>query len=248
MNDDTRGRQDRKLNEFARRSFRNVADRDYIASRMSFRATLWQQFLWLGLQAVEKYLKGVFLFNRISSKQVGHDLSKALRQANRLPFEMKLSDSAREMVGYLDRQAQYVRYLEFSYVIGGPQLLPALDRLVWEIRRYCQVIDEEVLAEIESSLDSPFHEFQIPGGVLETIVQDPEHPARSHLIWKNLYFGLRSRGKVSMRRRFYTENAPLFLNPEVLDKVLEYVHLPSSVVNAYRETQNRKELDPDGDE
>ena len=36
---------DAKLNDFAKRSFRDVADQDYIAARMSYRANLREPFL-----------------------------------------------------------------------------------------------------------------------------------------------------------------------------------------------------------
>jgi hypothetical protein len=42
------------LNDFAIRSFRDVADGDYIVARMAHRATLVPQFLWSSLQAIEK--------------------------------------------------------------------------------------------------------------------------------------------------------------------------------------------------
>jgi hypothetical protein len=44
-----------RVNDFAIRSFRDTADCDYISARMAFRARLIPQFLWSGLQAIEKY-------------------------------------------------------------------------------------------------------------------------------------------------------------------------------------------------
>ena len=48
---------DRELNSWAFRSFRDIADGDYIAARMAYRAQLPVQFLWASQQAIEKYLK-----------------------------------------------------------------------------------------------------------------------------------------------------------------------------------------------
>ena len=56
---------DRLVNDFATRSFREIADGDYIAARMSFRALLVPQFLWQSLQAMEKYLKCILVLNPI---------------------------------------------------------------------------------------------------------------------------------------------------------------------------------------
>ena len=47
------------VNEFAVRSFRDVADGDYIAARMACRAALVTQFQWSSQQAVEKILKAL---------------------------------------------------------------------------------------------------------------------------------------------------------------------------------------------
>ena len=55
---------DALLNDFAERSFRDMADGDYIAARMACRAALVTQFLWASQQAVEKYLKGILLFSQ----------------------------------------------------------------------------------------------------------------------------------------------------------------------------------------
>ena len=44
--------QDRHLNSWAFRSFRDIADGDYIAARMAYRAQLPAQFLWASQQAL----------------------------------------------------------------------------------------------------------------------------------------------------------------------------------------------------
>ncbi|MBU0482592.1 MAG: hypothetical protein KKG47_15985 [Proteobacteria bacterium] len=81
------------LNDFAIRSFRDVADSDYIAARMAYRAQLVQQFLWSGLQAMEKYLKCILLLNRIKAKNVRHDLAVALRL-----IEIKMNNLKRSTI------------------------------------------------------------------------------------------------------------------------------------------------------
>ena len=63
------------INNFAIRSFRDVADYDYISARMLYRAKLVPQFLWSSLQSIEKYLKCILLLNRIKANKVGHNLA-----------------------------------------------------------------------------------------------------------------------------------------------------------------------------
>ncbi len=50
----------------------------------------------------------------------------------------------------------------------------------------------------------------------------------------NLFYGTSSRKTVSVLTHFYSENAPLSLYPDILDHVLEYIHIPNDVVKAYR--------------
>src|SRR5215468_6849430 len=79
---------DALVNDFALRSFRDMADGDYIAARMACRAALLPQFLWASQQAVEKYLKCILLLNRIDAREAYHDLGKAL---DRIDASGKLS-------------------------------------------------------------------------------------------------------------------------------------------------------------
>lgn len=74
-----------RLNSFASRCFRDVADRDYISARMCYRAGLISQFHWAALQAFEKYYKAILLYNRIKAKNVRHDLSLAQKHAEKAP-------------------------------------------------------------------------------------------------------------------------------------------------------------------
>jgi HEPN domain-containing protein len=48
--------------------FREQADKDYIVARSCYRMNLREQFLWASLQACEKYLKGILLFNERSAR------------------------------------------------------------------------------------------------------------------------------------------------------------------------------------
>ena len=237
------------LNDFATRSFRDVADYDYIAARMAYRAHLGPQFLWCSLQAIEKYLKCILLLNRIPAKKLGHDLGRALELVeNRAPFKLRLRTEAREFIKHLDTYGRF-RYLETPFYIMGLQLMQ-LDRAVWDIRRYCRVLDYEIrLADgrikhmldveirmIEDSETKPPQAFRFVGeGMLEKIVANKKHPAREPLIWQNLFFGKKPRKRIHVRTYSYSSNSPLSMRPEILDDVLNYVFLPKDVIAAYRD-------------
>jgi hypothetical protein len=103
------------LNNFATRSFRDVADYDYIAARMAYRAKLIPQFLWSGLQAIEKYLKCILLLNRIPAKTLRHDLGRALELVETgAPFKLRLREPGRELIRHLDTYGRF-RYLETPF-------------------------------------------------------------------------------------------------------------------------------------
>ncbi len=242
------------LNDFATRCFRDVADHDYIAARMAYRASLFQQFHWASLQAIEKYLKAILLFNRIEAKDVNHDLEKAMRHARMLPFAIRMSESSEKFIEHVDTFGRF-RYLESSFYIYGPKLVQ-LDKTVWEIRRYCKPIDYEsksptgdpinmMKVELEtisrSETENP-RKFKLLGGALENVIAKRDHPGRSALIWQNAFFGSSKRWqrKVIMPIYFHSTNAPLTLHPEILDEVLRYVFLPKEIVNAYRQELARR--------
>jgi len=91
------------LNDFAIRSFRDTGDYDYVCARMAYKAQLYPQFLWSGLQAIEKYLKCILLLNRIEAKNVYHDLEAALQLLKKdAPFEIRLSEPSLQFIKYFD--------------------------------------------------------------------------------------------------------------------------------------------------
>ena len=237
-----------ELNSFATRCFRDVADRDYICARMCYRASLISQFHWSALQAFEKYFKAILLYNRIKAKNVGHNLVHARELSKKVPFEIELSETSENLLGHLDTYGRF-RYLETSYFTKGPKLFE-LDKAVWELRRYCRVLNytsrnhkNELVPMLEPELNGikyyakrPPQEFTIIGGALERIIGKSSDPARTHLVWQNAFYGRSRRKSVSIPTYLYAENSPLFLNPKILDDVLEYVHLPKEVIDAFRKS------------
>ena len=183
------------INEFAIRSFRNTGDFDYIAARMAYKAKLYPQFLWSGLQAIEKYLKCILLLNRIKAKNIMHDLSAALDAAEQsLPFQILLSDESRKIIEYFDTYGRF-RYFETPYHIYGEYLIK-LDKAVWELRRYCKLINydsklsdgtkqsqlDHELAIISQSEKEPPQNFKGINGELENLIADKRNPTREFLI------------------------------------------------------------------
>ena len=235
------------LNDFAIRSFRDIADGDYIAARTAFRCALYQQFFWASQQAVEKYIKCILLLNKIPAKSMGHKLLYGLEKIdNEGKFQLRLSPESHKLIEHLSTYGSH-RYFETSYYSMG-FVFYVLDRTIWELRRYCTVLNysfekadgqrkemlEIELRRIEQSENDLPQRFVLSGGYLEKIIKDGEHPARRALLWKNLFFGKSRRKKVSHSGRFHAGNAPLFLHPEILDEVCKYVFIPKDIVKAYK--------------
>ena len=145
---------DRRINDFAIRAFRDMADRDYLTARLACRSDLIPQFLWSSHQAIEKYLKCILLLNRIRGKTVGHDLTKALKLTERLPFKVDLSTRSQKFIDHVATYGEF-RYLDVSTFAEGHALVN-LDFAVWELRRYCQVLNvfgKKLIAVEQEMLD-----------------------------------------------------------------------------------------------
>lgn len=233
---------DALLNNFATRSFRDMADEDYISARLAFRARLIPQFLWASLQAIEKYLKCMLVLNRIPASR-GHDLGEIfVAFEKKKPFEINLSSRSRKFLEFLDTYGRH-RYFESSWYVMGEEILD-LDRAVWEVRRYARILQYELRGTDGSKLSAlPIelahnieaeslhpHDFHIAGGRLESILEKKDHPARAPLIWQNGFFGRSHRRSVKLQTGLQSANSPLTLHPELLDEVLKYVWLPKDVV------------------
>lgn len=248
---------ERWINGFATQSFRDQADRDYIAARLACRHELIPQFLWASHQTIEKYLKAILLYNRIKATRVGHDLDAALDLTRKLPFAIDLSDRTRKFVRHLAEVGEY-RYIDVPYHIDGHVLID-LDLAVWELRRYCQVLNvfgkklppeeqlllDKALTNLAKSSNEPRHRFRLDGGLLETILSNPKHPSRSALLWQNATYGVRHRSTVRVKAHLHAQNSLLYLYPEMLDELLKYVFIPGKLIEAYRVHLESIKIKPD---
>ena len=235
------------LNDFAIRSFRDMADGDYVVARMAYRAHLPAQFMWSALQAVEKYLKCILVLNRVKTTGLGHDLKRALARAEtQLPFKLELSERSREIIRHLDTYGRF-RYFESSYHVRDLEMTK-LDLAVWELRRYCANLNYSLtlpdgkkksmlnleLKAIEESGKHHRVRYTRIGGVLEKIVRGKKSVQRDALVWQNPCFGRLARQTIRPLNYLQSANSPLSLHPEILDEVLKYVYLPKEAIDAYR--------------
>lgn len=227
------------INDFATKSFRDFADQDYISARVAYRNEFDQQFRWCSLQAVEKYLKAILLYNDTSAKSLGHDLVKALKRVESIPdLEFSLPADAREFVEYLNNYGAD-RYLSYPTHVPYNALI-ALDKTVWYIRRYCFYMRGEIethdgkkipllpsrIQEVKNAAYEQYpHRYRILGGYLEQII-DKRLPAYGFLVWKNFYFGkLKKHAIKNFRNRISSTNPAHSLYPEIfaeLDKLVDF--------------------------
>ena len=248
---------DRSINSFATQSFRDQADRDYIAARLACRSELFPQFLWSSQQAIEKYIKAILLYNRIKAPKIGHDIAVAMSLTTRLPFAIELSSRSKAFIKHIADCGEY-RYIDIPYYVEG-YLLVDLDLTVWELRRYCQVLDvfgkilqpedaallSRAQDELSRSENGPHYKFRVHGGFLEKILDNRKHPSRSALLWQNAVYGVRKRSTVRVKHHLHAQNPMLYLYPEMLDELLKFLFIPPKLEKGYRDHLASIQANPD---
>jgi HEPN domain-containing protein len=242
------------INDFVTRSFRDVADKDYIAARISHRYGLDQQFLWFAEQALEKYLKAILLYNRTCTKNLNHRLSdacKAVLAISDIPFDFPEDVTA--FVDYLNTQGPN-RYFEHPYYLMGEECLK-LDRSVWHIRRYCyqmrhsiKKLDGTIVnllpfeikkVQHEFTLKKP-HKYTLIGGYLETVLKDKSSTLQKQLVWKNFYYGTYKKKVIKNYTRRMTSAKPThFLHPDAFEELDKLVRF-SPVVRRHFKTNGKQ--------
>jgi len=241
------------VNDFAIRSFRETADKDYITARMAYRARLIQPFLWSALHCLEKYIKGILLLNRVEAHR-GHSVLPGIERMKRHgKFEIDLSTDTVKFIKNLEEYGAEFRYYEVSYTTMPFDII-RLDRAVWEIRRYCQPLDYDIVDMNGKTVNLLALELErvhrakakhekgtcVMGGVLESIIAKKEHPARGSLIWNNLFFGPSRRKGVKIQSNWESGNSPFFLHPEIIDEVIKYVYIPKNIAEGVRQFAKQK--------
>jgi len=198
------------LNTIAKENFRDQADQDYICARINYRMKFREQFLWAGLQALEKYFKAILLFNGNSARwenaadkngrgEFGHNLTRLFAAVTLIKeLVVETPEWFSQFISYLEKFG-INRYLTSNTYILGEEL-GKLDESIWTIRRYCRNIHwapkgKDLCELIVSGINKPENREQprkyIPfHGVLETILKSSQNdPARKSLIWNNQQYG-----------------------------------------------------------
>ena len=213
-------------------SLRDLADKDYISARMSYRVELTDQFLWSGLQTLEKYLKATLLLNNVSTLGLSHRLDKGFQRL--LKLQSATFDFPQGMAEFIEYLSSYGnnRYWEFpSHTVGYE--LSDLDLAVWNIRRYCQPITEPGVYEFLNSpeLKKNRHRVRLAGGFLESVlVEERKRNLRKPLVWKNGCYGSRSRDVIkNYPIRIGFTNPVQFRDPSCYLALKDYVQFPREV-------------------
>lgn len=232
--------------DFANRSFRDLADQDYVSARVAYRNEFDQQFRWCALQAIEKYLKAILLYNRVSAKGLGHDLSKALRRVNGvIDLEFSVPSDVEKFIDYISVYGAD-RYLSHPTHLKDSALL-TLDKSVWYIRRYCffmrQVLktrsgEKELFELNKQEVTNPYfeehpHNYKILGGYLERVI-DKRLPAYADLVWKNFFYGRVRKHKISFGFRVSSQNPTHELHKDVFDTLDSLVDFPKAIKMIYK--------------
>lgn len=224
--------QEAYVDDFVKGCFRDTADADYISARACYRLGLIDQFLWLGTQAIEKYLKGILLLYGKDTRRIQHNLTKALDRVETIPdISWDFSAELREFLAHLTTYGND-RYFVIPRARKGRELFQ-MDNAVWSVRRYCQCLShthgwkskepgktsvEAYVAWLASDecKRSP-HRFRLlVKGYLEEVLLTAKHPAqREQLVWKNLYYGRRRKKLVRYRKVVSFSRPAHFMHPDI---------------------------------
>ena len=235
------------LNEIAIYCFRNIADNDYISARTLFRYDLIHQAYWSSLQAIEKYLKSILLFNGMKTNNLSHDLNKSLNLINSIKeLKFVLPSDVISFIDVINNEGSN-RYFEYPYGFEKLSLFK-LDKTVWHIRKYCFHMKGSVksngklvellpfsLMQIEDKKysESPY-KYKINNGELEKILGNNKSFKREQLIWNNKYYGARKKGKIFVKHDIATYgNPPHFLDKKMFNEVKEYVKFGGPVLEYF---------------
>jgi hypothetical protein len=232
------------LSDYAQRSFRNQADRDYVAARLVWRARLVNVFLWLALQAVEKYLKGILLFRCEEIKSYDHNVAHALGAVRNLRgLGFRIPQHNTRFIEYLSEWGPN-RYLDFPFHVVGTELWD-LDWTVWHVRRFCQdfllmpgdadrydrafaILDLRTARLADTTRPT---DFRVARGGLEEILERGEPLMRTALVWHNPCYGRRSKKPPPPQIYSAFENPTHVMHPRILLPLLKrLVPLPKEIV------------------
>jgi HEPN domain-containing protein len=234
---------------FVNRSFRDVADGDYIAARSLYKLELFPQFLWSAQQSIEKYLKSILLYNNQTAKEFLHDLEGILHKLNSITdITFDFPKDIKDFITYLNQQGNNRYFEKSAYTIGNELLM--LDRTVWHIRRYCyymrvqtnpgpdgQRIDlfPENIEYIKVFPVAKANRYRILyDGYIEEVLSQKSSPARKALVWKNFYYGLRTKRAIKYKAHSWSANPDHYLEPKLFSFLNERIKFSGNVKKLFQ--------------
>lgn len=208
------------INHFAQRCFLETADSEYVIARLAFRSELYLQFYWSSLHAIEKYLKTILIFNRISTKKLGHNVnSQIIGKVRELGIDPLKHSSDRTHSFFQSLEAYgNNRYLDNSWHVIGNEL-DLLDELVSATRRYCcdlrrhtsmKVNDDIFNKEVDRIAQLNSKEAYY-GCNFSAIYEKSTPFKKDALNWNNRYFNLElMETECSLPPRIAASNTPFY--------------------------------------
>lgn len=135
--------------------FISTADDNYVAARWAAAHGLDVDFFWLGVHAVEKYLKAALLLNGQSAKGYGHDIVRLYNDVQPLapellpsvltrPLELTVDWSDEPTKSFIERLLRN-GHADNRYLVSGYFRLEddtfKLDQVAFAVRRLCQPLE-----------------------------------------------------------------------------------------------------------
>lgn len=238
--------------DFITRSFREVADKDYLAARICYRYDLELQFLWFALQAIEKYLKAILLYNAYSAKGLSHNIYGAYQRVLQISdIKFDFPEDVEKFIKFLDDYGAN-RYFEFPHYLRGEDCL-ILDKTVWYIRKWCKYIRGTVtikgkeierlpfeIKEIKNKLyEKNPNRYRIFNGYLERVLKDKKSEIREQLIWKNFYFGTYAKKTIkNYKSRISWSNPTHFMHEAIYPELKKMVDFSKPVRDYFERKTN----------
>lgn len=204
------------LNEFAK-ILRDLADKDYIASRSLYRRDNLVHAAYLAHQSVEKYFKAVLLYLGKNTRKYKHDIKKLYKTLNE--NGVFLNDRSVSLLNHLDGFHNVTRYRSGNFYVLYSFLFD-LDYFVRDIRPH---VCGRCIDKAEWIPRNPYRIMSghnrksgslITNGFLEKTLKSKratEAKIKEDLIWNNDYFFV---GQVQKGRRIqgsYSSNLPFDL-------------------------------------
>lgn len=222
------------INECASK-FRDLADEDYIAARLLFRSWFHEQYILLGQQAVEKYLKSILLYNGIKlvkqqwKPQFWHGLEDLFQEVEKISHISGL-----DFLNKLDVRRYFLHTFDgaenIKYRVNGsttsPQSLLYLDQFVYYFRWFCRYnflhLADGQIKHRSTYNHYPYNNFWL----LREIIRKKQNTTKyNNLIWKNPYWWKRKKPNIQISWKYSFKN-PIFWGEKELEFISEYVFIP----------------------